>query len=321
MKKVAVALVILFALATICQADVVIKRKTSMEGMMGMGNSESSETEYVSADKSYTERSTKFTGGMMAKATKGKKNENIQITRLDKGMVWNLEPDGKTYTEMSLDSMKMMMQALQGSMKDMPMGNDKIDDSMYDWTVDYKGPVDAGEVDGYKCTSLSGTAIGTNKEDPKDKVRITYEYWLAKDIPGYDQMNDFYMNFAKAIGMDDYRSQQGMEAMARKWMSHFGDMMQKMKDAGGFPMKINMLVETTGETEGGAAPEITDTTEGGKKAAEMMGKISGLFGQKKQAKSADGMSTVFSMSQEVTSIEEKSTDAGKYELPSGYKKK
>ncbi len=324
MKRLCLAAIILLMAVAVCQADVVIKKKTSLEGMMGMGNNESSETEYISADKSYSERSSKFTGGMMAKATKGKKAENIQITRLDKGMIWNLEPDKKTYTEMSLDSMKLMMASLQGSLKDMPMSGDNTDDSKYEWTVDVKGPEDAGEVNGFKCKSLSGKAIGINKENPKDKIRVTYEYWLGQDVPGYKEMDQYYSNFAKAMGFDDYRTQQGMEAMAGKWASHFGDMMQKVKEAGGFPVKINMLVEKTEEAEGKGSGEMgasSDSAEGAKKAAEVMGKIGGLFGQKKAAKSADGMSTVFSMSQEVTSIEEKSGDAGKYELPSNYKKK
>lgn len=307
----------------ICQADVVVKKKTSLGGMMGMGNNESSETEYISADKSCSERSSKFTGGMMAKATKGKKSENIQITRLDKGMVWNLEPDGKTYTEMSLDSLKIMMESLKGSLKDMPMGEDKTDESKYEWTVDIKGPDDAGMINGFKCKSLSGKAIGTNKENPKDKIRITYEYWLGQDVTGFKEMDQFYSNYAKAMGFDDYRTQQGMEAMAGKWASHFGDLLQKVKEAGGFPVKINMLVEKTEEAgaDSGERGAESDSAQAARKAADVMGKIGGLFGQKKPAKSADGMSTVFSMSQEVTSIEEKSGNEGKYELPSGYKKK
>lgn len=324
MRKICLITAILFAMAVICQADVVIKKKTSLEGMMGMGNNESSETEYISVDKSCSERNSKFTGGMMAKATKGKKTENIQITRLDKGMVWNLEPDGKTYTEMSLDSLKIMMELLKGSLKDMPMGEDKTDDAKYEWTVDVKGPDDAGMINGFKCQSLSGKAIGINKENPKDKIRITYEYWLGQDVAGFKEMDQYYSNYAKAMGLDDYRTQQGMEAMAGKWTSHFGDLLQKVKEVGGFPVKTNMLVEKTeeaGAAESGEEGAMSDSAEGAKKAAEVMGKIGGLFGQKKPAKSADGMSTVFSMSQEVTSIEEKSGNEEKYELPSGYKKK
>jgi hypothetical protein len=326
-----IAIIMILAFGAFSHADVIIKKKTKMEGLFGMGGSESSETEYIKSDKSCTKTETKFTGGIMKMAGKGKKSEDMHVTRLDKGVIWNIFPDKKKYTEMTFDSLKVFMNMFKDGMGDAQLENDEYKESDYEWKVEIKGPDNAGDVNGFKCQSIIGKAMGTNKKDPKDKINIAYSYWLSNNIPNFEEMDQYYKNYAKALGLDDYRTQQDMSKFASKYAGQLNELFEKVKQAGGYPIKMSILIEKTADEEDEAESEEAAKEETGdeeaesdaesaKQAAEMMKKIGGMLGQKEQKKSAEGMITVIDMTYEVTAIESKSVDDAKFEIPAGFEK-
>ncbi|MCX6828377.1 MAG: hypothetical protein NT002_03745 [candidate division Zixibacteria bacterium] len=284
------------------QADVVIKKKSTFGGVMGFGAFEATETEYLKADRCSVER---------VKA-KGKGKEEIQITRLDKELLWDINPDKRTYKETPLASLKELMAQSKESQEEYGGREEDYSDTTYEWTVNILTPDGTKDVNGFGCRNVIGKAIGVNKKDSTDKIRITYDFWLAKDVPGMAEMEEFYRNYAKVLGIDEYQAQQGMSQMTGKYATHFGEMSQKIKEAGGFPIKVSFLVEKSGGEGSG---------EGGEEAAKVMGKIGGLFGKKQAPKSADGMTTIMSFGTEVLGVEAATIDAAKFEVPTDYKKK
>ena len=83
--------VAVICLAVFAQADVIIKQKTSIESSAIM-NIEINGVEYIKGDKNYSSSSTNMVGGMMAMMGKKTTSEFIQITRLDKDVIWDLDP-------------------------------------------------------------------------------------------------------------------------------------------------------------------------------------------------------------------------------------
>ncbi|SYZ72858.1 exported hypothetical protein [Candidatus Zixiibacteriota bacterium] len=304
------AILFLAGLIPVAHADVTIKKTMSFEGMMGMGGNVTEETEYIKANMSCSDKTNKTTGGMMGK--KAKESKDVQITRLDKGLIWNLDIAKKTYTEMPLQSIKDMMDQAKDA-PDMPENEEPSESDDYEWTTDIKTVEGTKDINGFPCHGIIGTAIGINKRDPSDKMRITYEFWGTDKVPGNQELDDYYKAYAKSLGVDEFQSQQAMDQMTRKYSSQFGGIFtDKMKTAGGFPIKVTMKVEKSGGGD----------QEGNEAAAKAMAKMSGLFGGKKGAeKSADGMMTMFSTDTEVIGVEAGSIPDSKFEVPADYKKK
>jgi hypothetical protein len=306
--------ILIISLAIPSFADVVIKRKLVFGGVMGMGGSETMETEYLKSDRSCTEKSSKSSGGLLGAAMKAADKSDIQITRLDKELIWDISSKKKTYTETPFASFKELMAKGEESVseKDEPISED--DDDEYEWTVEIKGPDNAGKLNGFECKNISAKATGINKEDPKDTIFVSYEYWLGQNVTGVDEMNQYYRDYAKALGVDEHWTQQGLNQSARAYGTQFGDLFKKVEEAGGFPIKIVMTVKKAGGMK-------SDDEESDEESAAAMAKLGGLFGKKKAEESSDGRTEILSTSVEILGIESKAVDGGKFEVPAGYKKK
>ncbi|HBZ01084.1 MAG TPA: hypothetical protein DEO84_07170, partial [candidate division Zixibacteria bacterium] len=101
-----VVLMLVFLLAgAVSHADVIVKSKSIVD-MGGMMSSQSDGVDNIKGDKSYNSMTTRMTGGMAAMFNKGKPKEMVTITRLDKGLFWNLDPERKSYKETTLEEMK-----------------------------------------------------------------------------------------------------------------------------------------------------------------------------------------------------------------------
>jgi hypothetical protein len=84
-------------------ADVVIERYSRSDGFAGMGGFESTSVTVTAATAQREESKMKFTGGFLAALQKmAGIGDSVRITRLDRDVVWTLEPEKKTYTEQPL---------------------------------------------------------------------------------------------------------------------------------------------------------------------------------------------------------------------------
>ena len=84
-------------------ADAVIERFSRSCGLAGMGAFESTSVQTTSASAQREESRMKFTGGFLSAIQKmAGFGDSIRITRLDRDLVWTLDPEKKTYTEAPL---------------------------------------------------------------------------------------------------------------------------------------------------------------------------------------------------------------------------
>jgi hypothetical protein len=84
-------------------ADTVIERYSRSGGFAGMGAFESTSVQTTSTTAQREESRMKFTGGFLSAIQKmAGFGDSIRITRLDRDLVWTLDPEKKTYTEAPL---------------------------------------------------------------------------------------------------------------------------------------------------------------------------------------------------------------------------
>lgn len=307
MKKLSFILIaaLIVGLTSIAGADVIIKQKMHMESG-GMMNIDMDGTQYVKSDRSCNKGVNKISGGIMAMVGGEKTMEFQHITRLDKKMMWDVDMESKTYTETMLQSLERTMS--QGAM---PGGiPDKDDPTDFVWTVEVEKSDEKIDINGFECKKITGKANGVHENDPDRKMRITYEYWYAKDVPAMDELTEFSKGFADIAGVDMMWSQNSMSQFFGYYGDQFNEMSEQMQKAGGYPIKTAILMEST-EAMGGGGDE---------DYSQIPPEMRAMMGLDDKPKSEDGMNMVFNLTTEVQSIEKGDVDDSEFEIPEGYSK-
>lgn len=265
-------------------ADVTVKQTTTITTM---GNSTGmDETTFIKADKSCTKSEAKE--GAQAMPGMQKLNLNT-ITRLDKDVVWIVDPEEGSYKEFSLAQMKeASTEGRSGTM------------GTFDWKTSVED-LGTQEIDGYKATGLKGIAVGTNREDANQKVRVTYTVWTAKDVPGVDELGKYLgMSIAKT-GRDNFIKKDIVNRMYTQVGPAFNDILDKLMSMEGFPVKSEMSLEMS-------AKDRKQTDQQKEKMKEMMG-----------SPDAEGWVPVTHYLSEVTAISTDPIDDSEFELPKDVK--
>jgi len=97
MKKPVLAAVVL-VVTTLAIADVQVQTLSRVSLTGGLGTMESNSKAEYQADKRAETRDFRIVGGIVGALSKGSQT-NVDITRLDKDLVWELDPKAKTCTE------------------------------------------------------------------------------------------------------------------------------------------------------------------------------------------------------------------------------
>ena len=104
-KFICISLAAILLLGGPVSADVVVKHKSITE-VANLMNMEIDGVDSYKGDKCAIDMNSMVTGSMMAMMGGGKPKEMINITRLDKGLIWELDPEKKKYREVTLESLK-----------------------------------------------------------------------------------------------------------------------------------------------------------------------------------------------------------------------
>jgi hypothetical protein len=311
-----IAILCVIGIAIPAQADVVVKQKSSFS-MAGLMDMDMTGTEYVKADRSTNETSTTVTGGMMAMfGGQGQAMQTIEITRLDKGVAWDVKVEDSLYTERPLASIKQdMMDEESAGTQDEEEAEKNVlgDPDQYDWTVKVTTTDKPVDINGFKCKGITTTADGVSKTDPKDKAQMIFEYWYSKDVDGYDELMNYRNAYAKATGVDMMEANENTAMFFDKYGDQFKEMQDKMKNAEGYPIKTTVIVKGTQPAE-----EAGDENDKQGGEPDMQAMMKAMMGAKEQEKSADGMVTIMSITNTIESITKEPVDNSKFEVPAGF---
>jgi len=161
---------------------------------------------------------------------------NIVIVRLDKQMIYQIDANEKTYSEMTFSEWEAQMKAmgqkmdaqrdeLRKKMEEMPEEQRKMMEQMMggqmagktkDAPIDVKKTSESKKIAGFSCTKYSVTQEG----------KETIALWATKDLKGYDSMRKDMEEFTTRMMATDFG---GMKGLA-----------DAMKKVDGFPMETDM---------------------------------------------------------------------------------
>lgn len=344
-------LIALGALALVppARADVQIQEKVTFDGFgnTGFGANIADTTMRLSGDRLQQESVSKMTGKMMKFVPGLRGSHTGTITRLDKGMLYTVDYEDKTYVEMSLAEMGASMEDALATMAEgppPPSEGEKPPDFKCDpaqFSASNTG--EKREIAGMSSTltKVEGQQTCRN-EETKESCTLSYalSVWNTPAMGGFAELQAFMGKQAKAMGFDMDRMRSQVAAAGAFFPGGSSGLESAMKELGkieGYPTSTRFEVfahgdcgaQTGGMDEGGSdAPEGSGAS-GMKKFFSKFKKKDESGSDTAEAKKTDasapaaapGRTKIFGMTSEVVSVSTGSVPAEHFEVPGGFKKK
>ncbi len=344
-----IALGIVFLMGGVVHADVTVQRLVKSSGMGGLGAFETTEKMMVSGDKECTQGITKYSGKFSSLMNKGSK-EATSITRLDKELIWNIDNDKKTYTEMTFEQMKKLMESMSAMLSN-PAKQDSLRKAMekLNTTVDVQKTGEKKTIAGLECERMilsmkSETMDASGK--PVDTTWVKNDVWMTPLSKVPAELYDFDTKMAEKMGLMEGGPMAGL-------LSQYADAMKKLQDKlkelKGYPLAstFSIVMSTHAQTQPTTQTQAEASADQQKEAEEetpvtekkdVKSAIGGLFKKKakdeaknkeeekqkenaaKEQTQAGQPKTVVEVTSETQSIETGGIDATIFEIPAGYKK-
>ena len=319
-------------------ADATIESFITSSGFKGMGAFEGTATKKYQGGKLWDQSSTKFTGAILSRIAGG--SENINITRVDKGIYWTLDPKDKTYTERPIEALK------KGEMeKEKPeQGKSKVRVTKSEFSVKKTGASET--INGFPCEEYLVTWL-LEMEDMETKAKsrstMTNNLWTTPETATIRKVQAeeraFHKAYAQKLGLQispEEAKQLGIETFAgmsgaskQEIEKGFVKVREEMGKIKGYPIRTVVNWSVEGDKAEGAEKEEKASSESSSQTPTSVGGfLSGLskgITQKvmkdKSSTSGQKEAATFSTTHEVKAIHADSVPADVFEIPSGFSKK
>lgn len=240
------------------QADITIEQKFTMDGggMMSLFATSGVVRTEIAGDRSRTDSQLQSQSRLMRQF--GADTDTASITRLDRGVNWELIHTDRKYTEISFDTLraqmaenlKMVQTQSGGAQGAIPINNDQCQWTRPNVNVDRTGNKEryAGIKAEQHIIQVS-QACHIPEQNKTCEVIYTLESWLAKRMPKADEVQQFHGQLAKQLGTEELIL--GMQPMAQGMVGMFqegwSDALDEMTRLKGYPLKTVMQLEMGGE--------------------------------------------------------------------------
>ncbi len=312
-KKHAIFLILAIAIlfTASAYAGVVADMTTTVKGL-GVNMSMTGK-QYTKGDMMRTE--TTMTSDMPLNPMMGSDmtEESISITRLDKGVEWEINHDAETYSEYKLASEE------PEDVGEADPENEFVDAQEFNWEVSVESMDKAEKVSGYDCKGIRGKITGTHKEDQSRKIVLTFDYWHSKDMPGFGEMRSYIEKYQQVAGsgMFDIGADEGfIEGIGE----HTQKITQKLNEADGVPVK--MIFEITGSFN--PVQGQMDQAMGDMDLSQMPEEYRAMYEQMMQKmqpeKTADGMFMLMNSTTIIDNFDTESISDSQFDIPDGFEK-
>ncbi len=236
-------------------ADISFSQKITVNGAGGMSmfNSEGNVLTQLARDKSRSESSMKMQS-KFASMIAGS-GRTTTITRLDKGLTWQLDMDKERYTEITFAETRKQLKDAQESLSKGGGGQLPVSDEGCQWSeakVEIEHAKGSEDIAGIK-TKKHTIRMQQSCTDPQsgNTCDITWlmDTWLAKKVPGQKEALAFQRDYAKALGLDETLSQLGSPAQGLLGMyaNNWDEVLEEFQKMKGYPMKMAMQMGMGGE--------------------------------------------------------------------------
>jgi hypothetical protein len=303
------------------------------------------------ADFSYQETS-KITGGMMAGmmkvagvfskqarepiqstvALKGNRlahrgSMRASIIDLDAKTITEIDLQKKTYSVMTFDQMKQMLDDMAQKM------HQQKPEAQMDLKVSAKATGNTKQIAGFDAKEMlvriemQGT---DEKSGQTGAMVVTTDLWIAPTIPGYSQMREFYRKMAAELNW----TPGGNMFMARPDVAKgMAEAMKEISKLDGTPVyqTVTMGAAGTAPADGTQTASAPPAQQQQAERPSIGGALAGRFGlgrkkqqdsqpaqQQQQSQSAPG--ALLEMTTEYSAFSSASVDASLFEVPAGFKK-
>ena len=341
-KTISFILAALFFAVTVPQAQVTYESVTTSDGFMGMGASVSTDKTFIEGDARREESQIQFTGSIMKHMSP--KGTEIEITRLDKEVIWKMNDKDKKYTEMTFAEFKKMMdEGLQNQPMMTRPEKKPEEEPEYEWQTPVVKAKDLGEkkeINGFSCKHylVTVTTIGKQLSTGKlDTLLLSADMWNSVNVGNaMKKITDFELRLAKALGLDKMAGAMG--PLMAQYGEQFKKLAEEMKKVEGYSVLTDMTLAMTthsmpqqSKEELDAAqaepePEATDVTDVKGAFGKMLGKkfkdAAKAKAEKSKADKPKGdpnQKVLFHTTTELKSITAGALAADLFEVPAGYK--
>lgn len=301
------------------------------------------------ADFSYQETS-KITGGMMAgvmkfagvfskqarepmQATVAVKGNRLahrsamhsSIIDLDKQTITEIDMQKKTYSVMTFEQMKQMLEEMSKKM------HEQNSDGQMDLKVSANATGNTKQIAGYDAKEMlvkiemQGT---DNKTGQTGGMVVATDLWIAPIVQGYTEMRDFYKKMAAELNW----TPGGNMFMSRPDVAKGMAQAQKeIASLDGTPVYQTMTMGPQGmQPASGAAPaaEQQPPQQQQSERPSIAGALGGHFGlgrkksqpaQQEQQQPKSGQGTLLEMTTEYSNFSSAAADPSLFEIPAGFK--
>ncbi len=330
----AVAAALALGLAAPGRADVAIERFTRSEGLGGLGAFESTSRQTTSAVAQRDETSFRFTGGFMSAIQRmAGLGDSVRITRLDRGLVWTLDPEKKTYTEAPLTLRTEQERRSPGSPPPHPERREPSDVvvTRSEFKVERTGAHKT--INGFPCEEYLATwllEMRNQKTDETTQSQMSLHAWttpVTADIRAAQaQLGAYGRAYLERIRADmppDEARQLGLATMFASAGLGEEEQRRAIAKAAAELAKIQgywivTQVEWYGSGSGARAADGGGAPPRGDDLGSALGKLFGGGGGKPAPAASDGKRPVFDLYSEIRSLKLVSGEPARFEVPAGY---
>jgi hypothetical protein len=288
MRKAVIAVLVLL-IPGVVLGDLLIKEKVSSKGAMGMWESKGTETTYIKGDKVRTDSETTVKGMMEAMMPKPDVVETY-IVRLDKGVIWSVDPEESTYSEMAVEDMGATGGEVEGAM------------DVREITLSRTG--DTRKIAGYECEGILIEAlIDVESEGRTMTMDADALFWAAKEDKKLKELMKLWEGM---MGLMDVQDSGGFgSGMKALW--------DKFNEIEGVPLGMELTIDNPGAEDEEQAEEM-------KNAMKMMKEYMKSTGKEVDEEEEEDDEHFMVVTREVLSLEEASHDDAIFEIPDGFTK-
>lgn len=335
MKKIVnlLMIAILFS-ATIGFSQVIYEEVVTSDGLGGMMAFKSTSKTFLTPTARRQTSKTEFTGSFLKHFNQN--SANVDITRLDKELFWNIDLKKKQYTETTFAEIRKMFekgmdeQAMPGQ-RGKPDEADEIDEDEYEWekpVVKVLRGKKTKKINGFKCKRfvVKVIVVGKHKKTGiRDTMMVVNDMWNSVVVAkAMKQIQDFNKKMVKKMGME--RPMQGLTQIFASYKEYFKEMSKEVEKLEGYPIRSKVKMTSTNHVQAAskksASPEEDNTVDLSKNP---MGGLLGGFAkkmmkQKTQKTQTSGAKQLFQFVTELKSLKMGSIQADKFQVPAGCKK-
>jgi hypothetical protein len=219
MRKAIAVFLLALVIPALAGADLTIKEKTTVRGMMGMWTSDGDETTYLKGEKYRNESKVERSGAIAPMPVKNPP-PRVTIIRLDKGIMWRVNLKDKTYQELSLAAM---------AENDSASARFKIADLKVEPTGETK------EIVGRPCKGVRAKVVyEVDRGDTVANETLDMLFWMTEDTKGLEDMKTFWEESLKLA--------QGEDQKIPVW-DILGKMSEGTGEVKGVPLGIDVTLE------------------------------------------------------------------------------